>query len=420
MDSSFSENIKNIKSTEDLLKINDDVSNISKKIIKGDTSDFNKSENFTNALFSIAVSLTVLLGHMVKAIKEGEEKARLQMDTSSIQEGGLLNLGSKSKSKSKSDVMDEQSKAIMKALNEAMNATNIAKSTLESFEKKNIQKQDEEEDRGGDFIMTSIGIIKNVMATLLKMGIKQGDKMVATAIDSVTAGNLNVPISELPSETKIRVVNLAAFLKLMAEDPEFVDALKDLTRVAGSAGTNMIEVGKPYIIKIVRKMSDTAEQVVSEATTGAMRSLISFATSVISAIPVFGGFFNLFITAGITFNTITNVIKKFTQGNAKAIDIATTGMKRTLDANIDKISETRRALQRVFNPRKKESYSSLEPSAPPFEDDDQTGGGFYKQFGGKKTRVLRAKKRIYKTTQRLNKTLKRFSGGGRLIKTIQN
>jgi hypothetical protein len=333
---------------------------------------------------------------------------------------------------------DDVAKATMKALTEAMAASKaaVASSQPEDIERE-LEAQEQNEDDG--LILLAIGIIKNVMYTLFKIGVKRLDKTVSTVIDYTTNGALNVPIEELPVETKGRVIALAAYLKLMAEDPEFVEAIRDLTRIASLTGTNVVDVARPYILKIVKKMADTSEKVVSEATTGAMRSLISFASAVISAIPFVGGFINLFISAGITFNSIMNVFKKFTQGNARAVDIATSGIKRTLDVNMANIQASKDAFKRAFSPRK--NIKPVEPSAPPLPSEEEFENipaskpsvkpsvmqklksrfsrskipkkeELASQVGGAKTRIMRAKRNIHKTTDRLNKTLKRFKGGG--------
>lgn len=188
--------------------------------------------------------------------------------------------------------------------------------------------------------------VSNISKGVFLNFVKLFDDFVAKVIDMSTGNALKEPFAP---ETNQRIIVLAQYFKHASENPEVLNAIKQIGESITDTGLQISDVVIPGIEKIFDKFIKTAEKIGKQGAEGAMRTFISMASSTISLIPWLGGFISILISIGSAFNTAMSVGLIFTRNAGeqtvtsaqvakRTIDIVSKG-KNKLTKNISKLSE---------------------------------------------------------------------------------
>lgn len=248
-----------------------------------------------------------------------------------------------------------------------------------------------------DFQKSSVSLVvsklvsntKNMYVGLVKKIIIVSDFFASKIIDFATQGALNTPISELTSNTNRRVLILAAYLREVANNPEQLKAIQEISEAIGVMGIEFIDAIKPSIDKIVDKLIVSAKQVGSKSAFGAVQTFFAIASSMIAAVPGIGGVVDMLFSIAVAFNSFMRVVRTFVESNSQvAIDTAeaagkTMGIVRK-DANkiMNMVGDLKRTMPAV-------------PTELPVKQ--QSGGRYYKSHSNK---MAKSRKRIETSVHR--------------------
>lgn len=161
--------------------------------------------------------------------------------------------------------------------------------------------------------------VKNLYVGVVKKIIIVSDFFASKLIDSVTQGALNTPINELTANTNKRVLVLAAYFREIANNPEQLQAISEISESLGVMGIEFIDSIKPSVDKIIDKLILSSQEVGSKAAFGATQTFISIASSFISAIPGIGGVIDLIVSIAMGFNSFMRVVRTFTESNSEVV-----------------------------------------------------------------------------------------------------
>lgn len=164
---------------------------------------------------------------------------------------------------------------------------------------------------------------KNMYVGGIKKLIIAADFFASKIIDAATQGALNTPISELTAKTNNRVLVLAAYLRELANNPEQLKAIEEISEALGVMGIEFIDTIKPSIDKIVDKLIESSQEVGSRAASGGMKTFIAIGSSIIAEVPGVGGVVDMIISIAIGFNSFMRVVRTFIESNSEvAVDSA--------------------------------------------------------------------------------------------------
>lgn len=172
--------------------------------------------------------------------------------------------------------------------------------------------------------------VKNMYVGVVKKIIIVSDFFASKLIDSVTQGALNTPINELSENTNKRVLVLAAYLREIANNPEQLKAISEISESLGVMGIEFIDAIKPSVDKIIDKVIESSKEVGSKAAFGATQTLISIASSIISAVPGIGGVIDLIVSIAMGFNSFMRVVRSFTESNSEVMVEGASALGKTV------------------------------------------------------------------------------------------
>lgn len=162
--------------------------------------------------------------------------------------------------------------------------------------------------------------VKTMYITFIKKIIIVTDYFVSRIIDYVTNDTFNTPVNELTQNTNKRVLALAAYLRAVSNNPEQMEAIREISEALGDLGIEFIDSIRPAIDKMVDKLSETSEKVASQAASGAMKTFVAISTSLIAEVPGVGGVVDLIISFAIGFNSIMRVVRTFVSNNSSLFE----------------------------------------------------------------------------------------------------
>jgi uncharacterized protein YidB (DUF937 family) len=183
---------------------------------------------------------------------------------------------------------------------------------------------------------------KNMYVGLIKKIIIVSDFFTSKLIDFVTQGALDTPITELTANTNKRVLVLAAYLREVANNPEQMKAIQEISEALGVMGIEFIDTIKPSIDKIIDKLIESSQQVGSKSAFGAVQTFFTIASSMIAAVPGIGGIVDMIISIAMAFNTVMRIARTFVESNSEvAVDGAEAAGKTvgTVKKNSSKIMD---------------------------------------------------------------------------------
>lgn len=159
--------------------------------------------------------------------------------------------------------------------------------------------------------------MKTLYIGLIKRIIIVTDFFVSKMIDYVTHNAFNVPVNAITTNTNERVLALAAYLRAIADNPEQMEAIREISEAVGIMGIEFIDSLRPAVDKMVDKMNEASKQVASKAAGGAMKTFIAVSSSLIAEIPALGGMVDLVISLAIGFNSVMSVVRTFVENNSE-------------------------------------------------------------------------------------------------------
>ncbi len=172
--------------------------------------------------------------------------------------------------------------------------------------------------------------VKNMYVGLIKKIIIVSDFFASKIIDYATQGALNTPITELTANTNKRVLILAAYLREVANNPEQLKAIGEISEALGVMGIEFIDTIKPSIDKIIDKLIDASQQVGSKSAFGAIQTFFSIASSIVAAVPGIGGIVDLLVSIAMAFNSVMRVVRTFVESNSDAVVDASEAAGKTV------------------------------------------------------------------------------------------
>lgn len=236
---------------------------------------------------------------------------------------------------------------------------------------------------------------KNMYVGLVKKIIIASDFFASKLIDFVTQGALDTPITELTSNTNRRVLVLSAYLRELANNPEQLKAIEEISQALGVMGIEFIDTIKPSIDKIVDKLIVSSKEVGSKAAFGAVQTAFSIASSMISAVPGIGGMIDLIVSIAMGFNSFMRVVRTFIESNSQvAVDSAEVAGKTvgTVRRNTDTIMGM---LENLKNPI---------PNVVPNQSIETfQKGGRYDRLKSNSYKMSKSRKRIENSVLRFKK-----------------
>lgn len=159
--------------------------------------------------------------------------------------------------------------------------------------------------------------MKTLYIGLIKRIIIVTDFFVSKIIDYVTQDAFNVPVNEITTNSNERVLALAAYLRAIAENPEQMEAIREISEAVGAMGIEFIDSIRPALDKMIEKLNETSQKVASQAAGGAMKTFIAISSSLIAEIPALGGMVDLVISLAIGFNSFMRVVRTFVENNSE-------------------------------------------------------------------------------------------------------
>lgn len=248
----------------------------------------------------------------------------------------------------------------------------------------------------GELVVNKIAAnAKNMYIGLIKKIIIAVDFFASKIIDTITHDALNTPISELTENTNKRVLVLAAYLRELANNPEQLKAIEEISESLGIMGIEFIDTIKPSIDKIVDKLIKSSQEVGSKAASGFMKTFIAIGTSIIAVIPGIGGVIDMLISIAIGFNSFMRVVRTFIESNSEvAVYSAELAGKTigTVRRNTDKIMEMVDRLKSIPNG----VPSSIQTNQL------QNGGNVDRRYGNS-DKMTKSRKRIENSVLRFKK-----------------
>lgn len=237
---------------------------------------------------------------------------------------------------------------------------------------------------------------KNITVSIIKKIIIVIDFFVSRIIDYVTGNTLNTPINELTTNTNIRVLALAAYLRAISNDPEQLKAIAEISESLGIMGIEFIDSIKPALDKIVEKLNETSQKVASQAASGAMKTFIAISSSLIAEIPGLGGIIDLVISLAIGFNSIMRVVRTFVSSNSEVFEYGSDALNNSLQT----VKRTSGRLVNSIN-KFKEGISNNSEFNPVFSNQQMRGGGEYiSHVKSNSNKMAKSRKRIEHSVHR--------------------
>lgn len=172
--------------------------------------------------------------------------------------------------------------------------------------------------------------VKTMYIAFIKKIIIVTDFFISRIIDYVTHDTLNTPVNELTANTNKRVLVLAAYLRAVANNPEQIEAIREISEALGVLGIEFVDSIRPAIDKMVDKLSETSERVASQAASGAMKTFIAISTSLIAEVPGVGGVVDLIISFAIGFNSIMRVVRTFVSNNSSLFEYGADALNNSI------------------------------------------------------------------------------------------
>lgn len=238
---------------------------------------------------------------------------------------------------------------------------------------------------------------KNITVSVIKKIIIVTDFFVSRIIDYVTGSTLNTPISELTSNTNVRVLALAAYLRAISNDPEQLKAISEISESIGIMGIEFIDSIKPAVDKIVEKLNETSQKVASQAASGAMKTFIAISSSLIAEIPGLGGIIDLVISLAIGFNSIMRVVRTFVTSNSEVFEYGADALNNSLQT----VKRSSGRLVNSINTFKEGISTNASELNPVYSNEQMTGGGKYTlRMKSNSNKMSKSRKRIENSVHR--------------------
>lgn len=244
---------------------------------------------------------------------------------------------------------------------------------------------------------------KNMSIGLVKKIIIVSDFFASKIIDFATQGALNVPISELTSNTNRRVLILAAYLREVANNPEQLKAIQEISEALGVMGIELMDAIKPSVDKVIDKLIYASQEVGSKSAFGAVQTFFTIASSMVAAVPGIGGVVDLLVSIAMAFNSFMRVVRTFIETNSDAaVDSAEIAGKT--------VGIVRKDANKIMSmvERLKQSVPTI-PTAVPIEGDELPIASIVKpdeqQRGGKhySNKMAKSRRRIENSVHRFKK-----------------
>jgi len=249
--------------------------------------------------------------------------------TSTIQNGGenfISNLNNIKDFGSIRNINNE----VLKEYNELVGG---AQGYLETI--KNVANPYNPDYKKGAFSLAAGKIFSNMKTLyigLIKRIIIVTDFFVSKMIDYVTQDAFNVPVKEITSNTNERVLAFAVYLRAITENPEQMEAIREISEAVGMMGIEFIDSIRPAVDKMIEKLSETSQQVASQAAGGAMKTFVAISSSLIAEIPALGGMVDLVIALAIGFNSFMRVVRTFVENNSELAVFGAEALNKSIQA----------------------------------------------------------------------------------------
>lgn len=235
---------------------------------------------------------------------------------------------------------------------------------------------------------------KTLSVAFIKKIIITSDYFASKIIDYVTQDTLNIPVNELTAKTNTRVLALAIYLRAIANDPQQLQAISEISEALGTIGIEFIDSMRPAIDKMVDKLSETSERVASQASSGAMKTFVAIASSLIAEIPGLGGVIDMIISIAIGFNSFMRVVRTLVTNNS---ELAVYGAE-ALNKSIEGVKKGTAKLNEGIN-KLKMNIPTTAPS-PQLIRSTPMSGGYHTQKSNSN--------RMYKSRKRIENSVLRF------------
>lgn len=211
------------------------------------------------------------------------------------------------------------------------------------------------------------------------------------------------PWADLTPEFDKKIVLLASYLEHLSHNKEQLESIRKLSEALGDAGVDIIQVSKPAVKRIIDESLTATQEIGEQSAEGMARTLTAVLQSFIAEIPGLGGLIDLAIAFGIGFN------------NASKVAIET---KKSYDEIRESALEAKKEITSVIDKHKQNLSSQVTQFKDAITPTITTGGERRykkrKSLHKHKTKPKpkhKTKKKLRKTINKINKSLKMFLGG---------
>ena len=218
----------------------------------------------------------------------------------------------------------------------------------------------------------------------------------------------NTPTNQIAAVVKQKVKSYSEHLNMLTNDPNHVEAIRELSLVVASAVNKAIDLIEPQVSEIIQKLEKLLENASHDIARGVTHTSVGLVKAFIAEAPIVGGLVDFAITGAEAFTSSAKIAKSLVKDGGSIVDNVIQILSQFSQLSDEKKGEISNALNNFNKLPRISSIPSNANLVQPNNPQEPMGGG--KKMSNKSIikKYNKIQKNIIKTSKRISETLKKF------------
>ena len=130
----------------------------------------------------------------------------------------------------------------------------------------------------------------------------------------------NTPTNQIAAVVKQKVKSYSEYLNMLTNDPNHVEAIRELSLVVASALNKAIDLIEPQVSEIIQKLEKLLENASHDIARGVTHTGLGLAKAFIAEAPIVGGLVDFVITGAEAFTSSSKIAKSLVNDGGAIVD----------------------------------------------------------------------------------------------------